>query len=197
MADDTLRQHLLRAAAAETGGPQRLEALRAAGTYLARADRVSFSVDGAACAFEAPRRWLEVPASGCVTLTDARGGSARWPFADELYVGLWCRPRAIRAAALLRLEGAYGGGLSIALLADGSLRASLSDGGSATSTTTLKGGLLRANEWRHVALRIADDAKEARRRSTPETPKRRLSLLERKPHKSPGASACSPAARNY
>jgi len=186
MADDTLRQHLLRAAAAETGGPQRLEALRAAGTYLARADRVSFSVDGAACAFEAPRRWLEVPASGCVTLTDARGGSARWPFADELYVGLWCRPRAIRAAALLRLEGAYGGGLSIALLADGSLRASLSDGGSATSTTTLKGGLLRANEWRHVALRIADDAKEARRRSTPETPKRRLSLLERKPSQKSG-----------
>ena len=54
-----------------------------------------------------------------MALTDGRGGAARWPFADELYVGLWCRPAHIRQAILLRLEGVYGGGLTIAMMADG------------------------------------------------------------------------------
>tara|TARA_B100000459_G_scaffold6590_1_gene4045 strand:+ start:284 stop:571 length:288 start_codon:yes stop_codon:yes gene_type:complete len=76
-ADDALRQHLIRAAAAETKGPQRLEALQAAATYLAREERIKFDVDGAQCTYDAPRRYLEVPEDGHVALTDGRGGAAR------------------------------------------------------------------------------------------------------------------------
>ena len=77
--DDALRQHLIRAAAASTQGPGRLEALKAAATYLAHEERVCFDVDGAPCTYDAPRRYLEVPEDGHVALTDGRGGAARWP----------------------------------------------------------------------------------------------------------------------
>merc|ERR1711965_400413 len=135
---------------------------------------------------DAPRRYLEVPEDGHVALTDGRGGAARWPFADELYVGLWCRPARIRQAILLRLEGVYGGGLTIAMMADGGVRADISEGGEKKSVLTLKGGLLTQDAWSHVAFRIADDAKEMKRRNPVEGPKRRPSLLERRPSQKSG-----------
>ena len=186
MPDDALRQHLTRAAAAGTKGTERLEALKAAATYLAQEERIKFDVDGAQCTYDAPRRYLEVPEDGHVALTDGRGGAARWPFADELYVGLWCRPSHIRQAILLRLEGVYGGGLTVSLMSDGCLRADISEGGEKRSVLTLKGGMLTENAWSHVAFRIADDAKEAKRRNPVEVPKRRPSLLERRPSQKSG-----------
>ena len=107
-----------------------------------------------------------------MALTDGRGGAARWPVADELYVGLWCRPSHIKQAILLRLEGVYGGGLTIAMMADGCIRADLMEGGEKISVITLKGGVLTSGEWSHVAFRIADDAKEMKRRNPVEVPKR-------------------------
>ena len=125
-----------------------------------------------------------------MALTDGRGGAARWPFADELYVGLWCRPARIRQAILLRLEGVYGGGLTIAIMNDGCLRADISEGGEKRSVLTLKGGVLTENTWSHVAFRIADDAKEMKRRNPVEVPKRRPSLLERRPSQKSGTIGC-------
>ena len=98
--DDALRHLLIRAASTKTSGPERLEALKAAATYLAQEERIKFDVDGVPCTYDAPRRYLEVPEDGHVALTDGRGGAARWPFADELYVGMWCRPARIRQAIL-------------------------------------------------------------------------------------------------
>ena len=163
--DEALRQHLIRAAAADTKGKERLEALQAAARYLAQEERIKFDVDGAQCTYDAPRRYLEVPEDGHVALTDGRGGAARWPFADELYVGMWCRPAHIRQAILLRLEGVYGGGLTVSLMDDGCIRADISEGGEKRSVLTLKGGVLTENAWSHVAFRIADDAKEMKRRN--------------------------------
>ena len=129
-----------------------------------------------------------------MALTDGRGGAARWPFADELYVGLWCRPVQIRQAILLRLEGVYGGGLTIAIMNDGCIRADISEGGEKRSVLTLKGGMLTENTWSHVAFRIADDAKEMKRRHPVEVPKRRPSLLERRPSQKSGRLGSWPAA---
>ena len=67
--DDALRQHLIRAAAADAKGPERLEALKAAATYLAQEERIKFDVDGAPCTYEPPRRYLEVPEDGHVALS--------------------------------------------------------------------------------------------------------------------------------
>ena len=47
MPDDALRQLLISAAAADTKGPERLEALKAAATCLAQEERIKFDVDGA------------------------------------------------------------------------------------------------------------------------------------------------------
>ena len=60
------------------------------------------------------------------------------------------------------------------------------EGGEKRSVLTLKGGVLTENTWSHVAFRIADDAKEMKRRHPVEVPKRRPSLLERRPSQKSG-----------